>query len=108
MEYWTTVLRIWSRIMLTELCLNIDDTIFSSLNTGKENFAKDMLFSYALTLYRRNKLSLGKAAELAGLNRLDFIQRLTVEGEPIFDYDLEIIEDMIAGAQYTINLIKDS
>ena len=35
-----------------------------------------MLFNHALMLYRKNKLSLGKAAELAGYDRLSFIQKL--------------------------------
>lgn len=53
--------------MLTEIRLQIDDSILLSLKEEKELFAKDMLFHHALRLYRRHKLSLGKAAELAGI-----------------------------------------
>jgi predicted HTH domain antitoxin len=94
--------------MLTNVCFNIDHSIFLSLKVEKEYFVKDMLFFYALTLYRNNKLSLGKAAELAGYDRLDFIQRLKAENEPIFDDDLETVSNMIADAQYTLDLIKSS
>ncbi len=93
--------------MLTNVCFNIDNSIFLSL-VEKEHFVKDMLFFYALRLYRNNKLSLGKASELAAYDRLDFIQRLNDENEPIFDYELETINNMIADAQYTLDLIKSS
>jgi predicted HTH domain antitoxin len=43
--------------------------------------------------YRRNKLSLGKAAEFAGYSKLDFIERMKLENEAIFDYG----EDEMAG-----------
>ncbi|MEA1901555.1 MAG: UPF0175 family protein [Thermodesulfobacteriota bacterium] len=35
-----------------------------------------MLFQHAIQLYRKHKLSLGKAAELAGYTRLGFIRKL--------------------------------
>ncbi len=38
-------------------------------------------------LYKRRKLSLGKAAELAGYNKIDFIFKLQSVGEAIFDYN---------------------
>lgn len=91
--------------MLTEISIQIDNSVFLTLKEGKNDFIKNMLFSYALKLYRKNKLSLGKAAELAGYDRLDFIQRLQVEDEPIFDYDVETIEDMIVGAKTTLKMM---
>jgi predicted HTH domain antitoxin len=36
--------------------------------------------------YRKRKLSLGKAAELAGFSKMDFIEKLQQEKEYIFDY----------------------
>lgn len=93
--------------MLTEICFKMDNSILLSLKEDKGGFIKEMQFTHALTLYRKNKLSLGKAAELAELDRLDFIQKLKADDEPIFDYDLEIIRDMIAGAQRTLNLMEE-
>jgi predicted HTH domain antitoxin len=91
--------------MLTEICLNVDNSVFLALKEEKNDFIKNMLYSHALSLYRKNKLSLGKAAELAGYDRLDFIQRLKAEDEPIFDYDLETIKDMIVGAKTTLKMM---
>ena len=46
-----------------------------------------MLFQYALFLYQAQKLSLGKAAELAGYTRLEFVWILLTSDGPIFNYD---------------------
>jgi len=87
--------------MLTEIRLQIDDSILLSLKEKKETFTRAMLFHYALWLYRTQKLSLGKAAELAGYTRLAFIHKLQAEEEPIYDYDGDLIDDMIESAKIT-------
>ncbi len=87
--------------MLTEIRLQIDDSILLSLKEKKEAFGKAMLFQYALWLYRSQKLSLGKAAELAGYTRLAFIHKLQGNNEPIFDYDETLIDEFIESAKTT-------
>ncbi len=57
-------------------------------------------------LYRKNKLSLGKAAELAGYDRLTFIQKLQMENEPTYDYEPELITEMVNNSQHTLALLK--
>lgn len=94
--------------MLTEIRLQIDDSILLSMKEQKETFAKTMLFQYALWLYRMQKLSLGKAAELAGYSRLAFIQKLQVENEPIFEYDETLIDEMIQSANTTPHMGQKS
>ncbi|MEN8219871.1 MAG: hypothetical protein ABFS56_26690 [Pseudomonadota bacterium] len=42
------------------------------------------------------------------LDRLDFIQKLKANDEPIFDYDLETIKDILRShAQRTLNLMEE-
>jgi hypothetical protein len=55
--------------------------------TQKKNF-------FAQRRKGAKKISLGKAAELAGYSKLDFIERMKLENEAIFDYG----EDEIAEA----------
>lgn len=93
--------------MLTELRMNIDDSIFLSLKQEKETFTRDMLFAYALQLYRKQKLSLGKAAQLAGYTRLDFLQKLQAMQEPIFDYEPAMVDELIASASITPSIEKE-
>ena len=94
--------------MLTEIRLQIDDSILLSLKEGKDIFIKEMLFQHALRLYRKHKLSLGKAAELAGYTRLEFIRKLQAENEPIFDYDEALIDEMISSAKTTPHVVRES
>ncbi len=93
--------------MLTEIRLHIDDSIFLSLKEEKEEFTQVMLFHHALWLYRQHKLSLGKAAELAGYTRVEFIQQLQAAREPIFDYDEGMVAEMVESAHRTPCLQRD-
>jgi predicted HTH domain antitoxin len=45
-------------------------------------------------LYRKKMLSLGKAAQIAGYDKIDFISKLRIENEPIFDYDNEAMNEI--------------
>ena len=72
----------------------VKENILLSLKESKDEFAKEILLFAALMLYRKGKLSLGKAAELAGYNKVDFIGKLQTEGEFIFDYTDEEIEEI--------------
>lgn len=45
-----------------------------------------LLRSYVISLYRRDKISSGKAARLLGIHRLTFIRILTEDGIPYLDY----------------------
>jgi predicted HTH domain antitoxin len=64
----------------------------------KNEFKKMLLYYTALSLYRKGKLSLGKAAQLADYNRLDFIKKIQEDGEAVFDYDNELIDEMVRNA----------
>lgn len=74
----------------------VNDDILLALRENAQEFTRDMRFFSALTWYRKNKLSLGKAAELAGYRKLDFIERMKLENEPIFDYDEQEISEIFA------------
>jgi len=45
-----------------------------------------LLRSYVISLYRRDRISSGKAAQLLGIHRLAFIRILAEEGIPYLDY----------------------
>ena len=68
------------------ISFSVNDDIPLAVNESADDFARDLRFFAALAWYRKNKLSLGKAAELAGYDKLDFIARMQREQEPIFDY----------------------
>jgi predicted HTH domain antitoxin len=52
--------------------------------------------AFVLSLYRRDRISSGKAARLLGAHRLAFIQMLAEEGIPYFDYTSAELDDEVA------------
>lgn len=75
---------------------SVNDDILLALRENAHDFTRDVRFFSALTWYRKNKLPLGKAAELAGYSKLDFIERMKLENEPIFDYDVQDMSEILA------------
>ena len=87
-----------------KITIPVDQNILLSLRKTKEEFEKEVRFIMALNLYKKGKISLGKAAELAGYNRIDFIHKLQLEGEIIFDYSKEEIDEIIKDAEKLRNI----
>ena len=54
--------------------------------------AKEIIFILASKFYEEGKLSLGQAAELAGVSKRTFMELLGNYGVSIFNYDVEEIE----------------
>ena len=76
---------------MVDISFPVNKNLLLSLKETKDEFTQDVLYFSALFFYRKRKLSLGKAAELAGYNKMDFIQLLLnknvqEEKETIFDY----------------------
>ena len=81
------------------ITFSISDDILIAVNENANQFTNDLRFFAALAWYRKNKLSLGKAAELAGYDKLDFIARMKLELEPIFDYGEEEMQSVFNDAE---------
>ena len=75
------------------ISLPVKENILISLKESKLEFANDILYLSALSFYRKNKLSLGKAADLAGLDKIDFIKKIQNDGEVVFDYSDDEINE---------------
>lgn len=80
------------------ISFSMKEDILLSLKETAEEFTQNLRFLSALMLYRKNRLSLGKAAELAGYNKLDFIDKLKSENESIFDFNEQEINDIFVEA----------
>jgi predicted HTH domain antitoxin len=76
------------------LQMSVDERLLLSLKEKKDEFIAQMMFHHALMLYRKGKVSLGKAAEFAGYDKIAFIHKLQLENEPIFDYENELTIEM--------------
>jgi predicted HTH domain antitoxin len=62
---------------MTSITLNMPDTAFSALRKTPEEFAQEMRVAAAVKWYEMEQVSQGKAAEIAGLTRAEFIKALS-------------------------------
>lgn len=68
------------------------------LKLTDEEFAREAKFLLAAKLYELGKLSSGKAAEMAGFSRREFLQMLSRYGFAAINIDDEQIEIELAAA----------
>ena len=62
-----------------------------------------LLRAFVLSLYRRDRISSGKAARFLGVDRLTFIRMLAEEDVPFLDYtDAELDDELAAWRQWRL------
>lgn len=74
---------------MEKIVIEIPDEVLISLKETPSEFSKDILMLAAVKLYQMGKLSSGRAAQLAGVPRVTFLQSLSRYGVPIFDLTAE-------------------
>ena len=77
------------------MTIDVPYNVFINLRKSLTEAAQDILRQAAIRYYKTRVLSLGKAAELAGMTRFEFIDYLRFNQETIFDYT----EDELAKIQ---------
>jgi predicted HTH domain antitoxin len=74
--------------------IDLPDEIFLSLKETPEELSREIRMAAVAKLYEIGKLSSGRAAELAGVSRVSFLQALARYGVSIFDLaDEELAQD---------------
>lgn len=82
-------------MITTELILRIPEEILYTLNETKNDFIKNMKLYTAMELYKIQKLSMGKASELAEMNKIDFMFELGKHEIPVINYDTDDFKDEV-------------
>lgn len=77
------------------MTIHVPYDVFINLRKSLAEAAQDILRQAAIRYYKTRVLSLGKAAELAGMTRFECIDYLRFNQETIFDYT----EDELAEIQ---------
>ena len=73
--------------------------VISATKKPSEGFARDLLMLAAVKLYELRKLSSGKAAALAGTDRVSFLLGLGRYRVSVFNYAAEELEREVAEAR---------
>jgi predicted HTH domain antitoxin len=74
----------------------IPEEILYTLNENITEFTLQMRLFTALQLFKKHKLSLGKAANLAGMGKDQFMLELDRNDIPFIDYDPDELEQELA------------
>jgi predicted HTH domain antitoxin len=82
-------------MITTELKLKVPEDILYTLNETKNDFIKMMKLFTAMELYRMQKLSMGKASELAEMNKTAFMFELGKHEIPAINYDIDDFKDEV-------------
>jgi predicted HTH domain antitoxin len=92
-----------SENMTTEtVSFEVSEDLLASLKLGTAELGRNIRQLAAIIYFQEKKLSLGKAAQLAGMNRLAFMDLLAEKGIVIFDYD----ESMLASELSSISQLQ--
>ena len=61
---------------MATVTVEVPESAFSALRRSPEEFAREMRIAAAIQWYHQELISQGKAAEIAGLTRADFLEAL--------------------------------
>ena len=83
---------------MVELTLNVPDDLDLALNVDRGALSREILFAAAVKLFELEKISSGKAAELAGLPKPLFLAKLMELGVSASTLRAKDIAEDIANA----------
>lgn len=76
--------------------MEFPESVFSALRKEPDEFAQEMRIAAAVKWYEIGEISQGKAAEIAGLNRAEFIDILLRYKVSTFQYNPQELAEEIA------------
>ncbi|NJN19992.1 MAG: UPF0175 family protein [Leptolyngbya sp. RL_3_1] len=79
------------------ITIEISPDILAALKLGITDLSRNIRLIAAIAYFEEKKLSLGKAAQLAGMNRLAFMDTLAERGIVVFDYDESMLAHELEG-----------
>lgn len=77
---------------MTELSVSVPDSLFGSLRKAPHEMAREMRIASAIHWYGQGLISMGRAAETAGMDRAEFLAELARRKVDVFVVDEEDLE----------------
>ena len=87
------------RLVVNKATLTYPKGLPQMLKMSEDEFVEELRFLAAAKLYELGRLTAGKAAQLAEMNRLDFIYRLGTIGVPAINLRDEEVEAEVQAAR---------
>ena len=81
---------------MTTIELRVPDEVFAAMRRSPEELGVEMRLAAAIFWYSRGQLSQERAAQLAGLDRTDFLLALSRAGVEAFTVDLASLRRELA------------
>ena len=82
---------------MTTVTIELPETVFSALRLAPSEFVKQMRIAAAVQWYAQKEVSQGKAAEIAGLSRTEFLDELFRRKVPAIQVTPEELKKEIEG-----------
>jgi predicted HTH domain antitoxin len=77
---------------MTTLAINLPEEVFSSLKYTPNEFIKQMRLTSAIYWYAKGKISQEKAAMIAEMDRVDFLEALAHDKVEVFAVDIDSLK----------------
>lgn len=81
---------------MTIIPIELPQTVFSALRKNPDEFIREMRIAAAIKWYELGEVSQGKAAEIAGLTRTEFINTLSRYRVDFMQYTTEELAEELA------------
>lgn len=88
--------QIWA---VTTLSVKVPEALLLQTGGSVEELSRQSQFLLALKFFELGRLTSGQAAEMAGLNRVDFLVAASRHGVPVADLDSAELSQEILNAQ---------
>ena len=81
---------------MTNITIELPEEVFSARRCTPNDFMTQMRLAAAIYWYQKREISQEKAAQIAGLNRRDFLAALAKEEIDVFQVDLAELKEELA------------
>ena len=82
---------------MAQIILDLPPTVFSALRKDPEGFVAEMRIAAACHWYSQGMVSQGKAAEIAGLSRIEFLDELARRKIPAIQMTVDELREELGG-----------